>query len=367
MRRLFIPAALVAMLLMLQSSPASAACGWTVVPTPSKGTTFDNFAMDADYTSKDDGWLVGHYQGDAGNILFTMHWDGERWKFVKIATPGDSAALYSVAALEDGSAWTVGYNSAGPIRFFFNGRKWARVRGPADELETASLMGVEAISRRNVWAVGAAGSSSLVERWNGKRWKVVSHPSMGGTGSWLKNISRVPGTRDLWMVGGYTDGPYHPGVLYRHAGAWEAPAVPDPGSGSAEDIAASGPDDAWIVGYRNLGGANPTWTSHWNGSSWTTMPSPSPSGISPGNALYGVAAVSPDKVYAAGYMYVPSSGNDPLAFRWNGVDWLDVSPVSGDETFEFREAAEIPGTKKVSLIGFERVDGRFETRVVTGC
>lgn len=97
------------------------------------------------------------------------------------------------------------------------------------------------------------------------------------------------------------------------------------------------------------------------------MPSPSPSGIFPGNTLYGVAAVALDRVYAAGYMYVPSSGNDPLAFKWNGVDWLNVSPTSGDESFELQSAADIPRTKRVSLIGYERVDGRFETRVLTGC
>jgi hypothetical protein len=49
-----------------------------------------------------------------------------------------------------------------------------------------------------------------------------------------------------------------------------------------------------------------TLTLHWNGSTWSVIPSPNPGGTNQGdqNVLYGVAALSAHDVQAVGY-YLP--------------------------------------------------------------
>lgn len=359
---------LVAVLVAVPVLPASAACGWTTLPTPNRGTD-DNFAKDASYASRKLGWLIGYRRAGSGSKLISLRWDGLAWKSIKTLTPGGDATAASIAALPDGTAWTVGYNNAtfNSFRMFFNGARWVEVAGPKDEPSGTNLYGVAAVGPRNVWAVGYNGTVSVIERWDGRRWKLMDHVWVpGATHQWWNAVARIPGTGDLWFAGGYSDGPLHPMVMRWTGGAFQPPESPDSGQIPLEDVAASGPDDAWVVGYVNSNPAQ-TYTAHWDGVMWTTVPSPNPSTVFPGNHLYGVAAPATGFAYAAGYFTVPSSGNDPLALRWDGGAWQDVSPTSTDQSYDLQGVASIPGTKKVSLVGFERVNGVFETRVVTGC
>jgi hypothetical protein len=64
---------------------------------------------------------------------------------------------------------------------------------------------------------------------------------------------------------------------------------------------------------------------HWDGSSWTIVPSPQP-GLS--RELYGVVALSATDVWAVGY-YSQRSGvgfvySRPLVLHWNGAEWTRV-------------------------------------------
>lgn len=361
-------ALLVAASLAVSAPAARAACGWDVLKVPTPGTDFSAFAMDASYASRKLGWLIG-YHWESRSDLFSMRWNGVKWKLVDIPTPKGEAFATSVAALPDGTAWVVGTNSVDytGFRLFFNGTKWIKVKGPSNEPVGTALSGVAAFGPKSVWAVGNTNTDSVIERWNGKRWSMVDHPDLGTASQYLDSISIVPGTKDLWAVGGFNDGPIHPMALHRTGGVWVNEPVPDPGQATLQSVDASGPGDAWLAGYR-YGGSywlNETW--HWDGASWTAMTTPSPSTTFPGQYLHDVGAISQGNAYAAGYFYPVSGGNEPYAIRWDGLNWGDVSPASGDESFEFRGVAKIPGTKKVSLIGFELVGGNFQPRVVTGC
>lgn len=359
---------LAASLVLVPATPASGACGWKTLPTPNKGTD-DNFAMDASYTSRRQGWLIGYRRAGSASKLFSMRWDGRSWRSVKTPSPGGDATAMSIAALPDGTAWTVGFNNAAlsTFRMFFNGTRWVQVPGPKNEPVGTSLRAVAAVAPSNVWAVGDTGATSVIERWDGRRWKLVDHAEVpGATQQWWSEVTNVPGTKDVWVAGGYADGPLHPLTMRWTAGAWQPPESPDPGQVILQDVAASGPDDAWVVGYVN-GSVAQTYTAHWDGVGWATVPSPNPSVTFPGNYLYGVAAPAEGFAHAAGHFTTPGWGSDPMALRWDGGGWQDASPASTDESYELLGAAAIPGTPKVSLIGYERVGGVFETRVITGC
>jgi hypothetical protein len=83
-------------------------------------------------------------------------------------------------------------------------------------------------------------------------------------------------------------------------------------------------DDVWAVGawYRPI--ATPgTLTEHWNGSSWTVVPSPN--GTQGYNELYGVDGVASNDVWAVGYHNIAEWGSEKtMTLHWDGSAWTIV-------------------------------------------
>ena len=78
-------------------------------------------------------------------------------------------------------------------------------------------------------------------------------------------------------------------------------------------VAATSAKDAWAVGqYQSAAGPLRTLIMHWNGTSWTRMPSPNPA--PGGDVLNGVAAVSASGAWAVG-----GRNGRTLILRWNGT------------------------------------------------
>lgn len=78
--------------------------------------------------------------------------------------------------------------------------------------------------------------------------------------------------------------------------------------------------DAWAAGVSFNGHGNAqTLILHWNGTSWTRVPSPHPAGLL-GSSLAAVSALVPGDVWAAGS--VLERGNDQtLVLHRNGTRW----------------------------------------------
>jgi hypothetical protein len=76
-------------------------------------------------------------------------------------------------------------------------------------------------------------------------------------------------------------------------------------------VAAASTSDAWAVGTRRAdqGSAFRTLAEHWNGTAWTTVPSPSPG--TGDDWLYGAAAVPGGGFWAVG----TAGGNTLTEFR----------------------------------------------------
>src|ERR1035438_4889659 len=81
--------------------------------------------------------------------------------------------------------------------------------------------------------------------------------------------------------------------------------------------------DAWVVGGPANASAAPV-TLNWNGTAWSSVPTPTPSGSTPDWVLESVAASSASDAWAVGEQ---SSGkiHDSLYEHWNGTAWSVVT------------------------------------------
>jgi hypothetical protein len=104
--------------------------------------------------------------------------------------------------------------------------------------------------------------------------------------------------------------------------------VQSPGLGNTLDgIAAISSNDAWAAGYYAGGGLSQYLIEHWDGAQWSVVPGPN-LGTS-NNGLNGIAAISSSNVWAVGYNQ-PGSVLQTLILHWDGTQWSIVpSPNVG--------------------------------------
>lgn len=119
---------------------------------------------------------------------------------------------------------------------------------------------------------------------------------------------------------------------------WEPSFPPNPshsGHNFLFGVAATGADDAWVVGYSNVADGSGydqfTHASRWDGTSWHRTPTPSPGVDNWGTkaVLYAVEAISPDLVWAAGSKTIQhpvdgAIGQQLLVLRWTGEQWDEI-------------------------------------------
>jgi hypothetical protein len=194
------------------------------------------------------------------------------------------------------------------------------------------LSGVAVLSASSVWAVGSYTKNAdglsvdLIEHWNGSAWSVVSSPDPGGgAGDFLSGVSAVSPS-DIWAVGTYfTSTAVRTLVLHWNGTAWSHVASPNPGSydNDLTAVDAISADDIWAVGDYNNGSAGPDQTLilHWNGASWTQVPSPDPDAQ---NDLSAVSATSSSNAWAVGE-FGPLFSSSTFILHWNGTAWTQVS------------------------------------------
>ncbi|MFD9066765.1 WD40/YVTN/BNR-like repeat-containing protein [Kitasatospora purpeofusca] len=158
------------------------------------------------------------------------------------------------------------------------------------------------------------------------RWTAAKLPS----GNTVLTGSTRPDARTTWAAGFRvvpgSDGTvgFDP-VLYarddRRDGKWtEVPTAPA-GTDRINAVAATSARDGWLVGDSGRGGG-PVMTQHWNGRSWQLEPAPMPVD-SVGGGLLGIAALTPNNAWAAGWSQGPD-GHVGIVQHWNGRSWRQV-------------------------------------------
>jgi hypothetical protein len=197
-----------------------------------------------------------------------------------------------------------------------------------------SVGAIAGSSPTDVWAVGdflpdAAKSNqdatlTFAEHYNGSRWAVVRTPNTGPNFNSFYGLAASQGR--AWAVGERLNRRYQDRALVEvwNGKKWSIANIPQPGSVRDMLFAATAlsPSDVWVVGdQEGADGVFQTLAEHWNGSTWSVVPTPDP-GPS-GNHLYAVDAVSPDDVWAAGQQLgeFPDNG---LVEHWDGHSWSVV-------------------------------------------
>jgi len=203
-----------------------------------------------------------------------------------------------------------------------------------------SERGVAAISPSNAWAVGSAASGNALDQitfilhWDGTRWQIVPSPSPGTQGLNALYDVDANSANDVWAVGSFTniDGYIQTLVMHWNGTSWSViPSANVPGTNNElYGVVALGTNNVWAVRYSGRGGGFSTLVEHLNGSSWSIVSSPNPQGPS---ILRGVSATGANNIWAVGdERNVFIETRHTLIEHWDGNSWSiipGVSPIPG--------------------------------------
>jgi hypothetical protein len=287
---------------------------WSIVNSPNPG--MDNYLFAVDARAANDVWAVGSHQETEfdPNQTMAMHWDGTQWSIVPTGNPGDANRLVGVVALAANDAWAVG---------------WTNVDNSSIMLIEHYLGLCQTATPTSTPTPTGTATPTCVPRWN----EVPSSGQPYPNYNYLYDVDAVSGS-DIWAVGQY--GPSFREaalgdstqtlVLHWNGAEWSIVPSPNVGTGSALfGVAAVSSDDVWAVGYSYDGttATESTLTLHWNGTQWNVVASPNTQANF--NQMTSVSALSANDVWAVGY-YRDQSGNAfPLTLHWNGVEWSIVA------------------------------------------
>jgi hypothetical protein len=230
------------------------------------------------------------------------------WHIVKRVHSGASGDVTAVVAVGKNGGWA--FNGlSGPTAWERNGATWTRVAFPGRSGE--EVVAAQASSPSNVWAFTDRGTAGRALRWNGHRWTAQASfaAPIGG--------AVVLGRGDVWVFG--QPGPPALGTWHYNGRTWAKVRSGhglDGGSGlSARDI--------WAFGGTKV--------ARWNGRTWTRT---SVAALLPAKqelndpAVAGIAALSPDNVYAIGSGNLEDEGGPTVILHYNGHAWSKVAEGS---------------------------------------
>src|SRR5262249_55607092 len=129
---------------------------------------------------------------------------------------------------------------------------------------------------------------------------------------------------DVWAVGltqASQFGPTQTLTLHWDGTSWSVVPSQDASiNDQLSAVAAVSSTDVWAVG-KFISGANvETLIEHWNGTHWSIVSSPAP------GMLAGLAVVSPTDIWAVGSFVDPTTGvTSTVIEQWNGTAWSVVT------------------------------------------
>jgi hypothetical protein len=316
-----------------------------VVPSP---PVTEGFLLGTAALAANDIWAVGYINSPAVQTL-AEHFDGNSWQVVPTPSPGNLSRLRSVAAVASNDVWAVGQDITPngfdhPLIEHWDGSSWTIIDGSP---LAKSLYGVTAIASNDVWAVGGlgVGFQATVEHWDGSSWSLVSSPAFVGSQG-LASVS-ADASNDVWAVS-RVNGPQ---VVHFDGTNWTR--INPHSLTDFNSVTALSPTDVWAVGsfLFDYDDVRPE-IEHWDGSQWQLVPSPDPRpGGQGGSELTGVAAISPTDIWAVGA--VGAFGNlQTLTEHWDGTSWSIIpSPNPGNRSSLIGVTALSDGT--VAAVGYQ--------------
>jgi hypothetical protein len=337
-RRGFAAAAVIALAsatLVVLGPAAGGASTFSIVTSPNPSTSTGTHLNALSCVTAINCTAVGYYStaSSPGHTL-VERWNGRSWVLVGTQTPTGATGSYfdGVSCLSASDCTAVGYytTASSPGRTLvqrWNGTKWSIVPSPNASGSIGSyLNAVSCVSATNCRAVGysynSTATKTLATRWNGTNWAVAGTPNPNGDDPDLFSISCASATSCL-AVGYYTAGGFTDTTLAErwNGSAWAIVASVTPkGSDSYLNAVSCLSATSCVAAGNSYPATGPgqTLVERWNGSGWTLVPSPNPSGASDAY-LTGVRCTSATACTAVGAY--SSTSDRTLVERWNGSAW----------------------------------------------
>jgi hypothetical protein len=305
---------------------------WSIVRSPGpKGAT--NSALSAVSCARPDECMaVGSYAGRSGvNKTLAEGWNGSRWSIISSPNPkgATGSSLVGVSCPRRSACEAVGtYANSSAVSVTlaesWNGQRWSVVRSPDPTgAEFSRLATVACAGPDRCLAVGYSYTSTevtLAESWNGRRWSVLSSPSPS-INAVLDGVSCARAA-DCLLVGTFYNSSNNYSTLAEH---WNGRAISvvtqDSDLPAVSCVAA-----AYCVAvgsFLNASDSQPL-AEIWNGSRWSAVKTPSPPGAS-GSYLNAISCLSKTNCQAVGYYFSSHKVRLTLTESWNGTAWSVVS------------------------------------------
>jgi hypothetical protein len=324
------------------SVQASGASGWSIVRTPNPVSNSQHFgSLNAvSCTSTSACVAVGGGVNDRANrIAIAAAWNGIAWSTQHAAQPRGSAgaALDAASCISATACTAVGYQLSGvdvalPLVERWNGAAWSVQPTPAGR--GGSLAGVSCVSAGSCIAVGTTSDATgatvaLAEIWNGITWKIVPTPSVPNAPYAV--LSAVSCTSDTacTAVGSETAPGFGTLAERWNGSTWSLETMAMPGDGEEGFVTGVACTSATLCvaagDYINSSFTFVTLAERWNGTTWTAMPSPTPSGAFI-LQMTGLACSGTSECTAVGWTQLGA-----MVLRFNGATWRlqPTPPPSG--------------------------------------
>lgn len=330
---------------------------WTIVPSANSDPAQTNLLQKVTCVSTGDCWAVGKHKTivGAGGVTTVIidqtlieHWDGASWTIVTSADSQPLANyLLDVTCTSTSDCWAVGY-ATDPISNLdqtliehWDGTLWTTITSP-NATGHNELYAVSCVSAADCWAAGNSSGPSansrqtLVEHWNGTAWTIVASPNnpapAGSLGNSLSDVV-CNSASDCWASGSSDPGPgfgWHTLIEHWDGSAWRI--IDSPVTSTAQNnflfgTACASATDCWSIGRASNGVAEQTLTEHWDGTSWTIVPSPNMSSDHL-NAINAVTCVSGADCWTVGYYKNGSNLDQNLTLHYTVPPILPTSVVS---------------------------------------
>src|SRR2546427_6422957 len=146
--------------------------------------------------------------------------------------------------------------------------------------------------------------------------------------------------------------------------------LPSPGAvvNELRAVAAVSASDAWAVGFCAGWYRSSTLILHWDGGSWSRVPSPNPNAEFASNELYGIAAYSADDIWAVGVSGNSTNPYAPLALHLDGAAWSAISTdgLGGGGYGSFFRSVSGASSGDMLAVGGTGFDAGFEGGIRRG-
>jgi hypothetical protein len=194
---------------------------------------------------------------------------------------------------------------------------------------------VTCVSSSDCWTVGLIDVYQTdIVHWDGTSWQTFPTPDLHGTPYQYIRIQSIAcaSSSQCWVVGWYyNDADFTDKTFIQHWDglSWQVVASPNGQvnpNNFLNGVTCVSPSDCWVVGSNKSPTSEYTLVEHWDGSSWSIVPSADSGDNPPTNTLSSVTCVSSSDCWAVGtnrYYDRP-----PIIEHWNGTSWLLVNSAS---------------------------------------